>query len=333
MSDSLLSMPKLEHIPILEGSANAQEWFHSMSQTLKAEGVWAHVKGAEDDSTAVWQASHPPPLTANSTNPQRATSTIWWIKDSCALAIIECCINPIIKSLLPIRDNVTSRTVWKKLKLLYNCVNIHAQFELCNCLDRNRLVDATDYMRFIGEFDSCRTRLAAMNAPMSKQECIMTLLCQLPHDSTWPQFKQSISQFIENWNDFETECNQVSPPFTLYTRIMARLEQECISLCSLLLTKPPGPGSEYVNVAIKKTSQNPQGVICTNCSLDNHNFNHCWKKGGGAVGQWPGGPNDPKAIINDSASTVAPIASTTATTTHKVANYVNYVTSDFDLLC
>jgi hypothetical protein len=58
----------------------------------------------------------------------------------------------------------------------------------------------------------------------------------------------------------------------------------------------PGPGTEYANlVAIKKTSRNSLGVICTNCGLDNYDLNHCWKKGGGAAGQWPGCPNDPKA--------------------------------------
>ncbi|KAF8802684.1 hypothetical protein BYT27DRAFT_7260783 [Phlegmacium glaucopus] len=38
MSDSL-TIPKLKHIPLLEGTTNALEWFRSMTQTLKAEGL------------------------------------------------------------------------------------------------------------------------------------------------------------------------------------------------------------------------------------------------------------------------------------------------------
>lgn len=82
---------------------------------------------------------------------------------------------------------------------------------------------------------------------------------------------------------------------TLYSKVVSRLEQECLSIQSTSIKN--GPGSEYVHMAastsaIKKSSKNPLGITCTNCKLDNHNFNHCWKLNGGAAGQWPGGPND-----------------------------------------
>jgi hypothetical protein len=115
MADSSV-LPKLDHIPLLEGSVNALGWFRSMTQTLKAEGVWGHVEGVEDDLSAVWQASHPPPLTALSTNPQRQASTTWWIKDARALSIIDHRLNAVTQNLMPVGDDITSHMVWIKLK-------------------------------------------------------------------------------------------------------------------------------------------------------------------------------------------------------------------------
>jgi len=298
MADSNSStIPKLEHIPLLEGTANALGWFRSMTQTLKAEGVWGHVEGVENDLAAIWQASYPPPLTALSTNAQRQTSSTWWIKDSRALSIIDRRLNPVTQSLMPVGDDVTSRMVWAKLKSMYSRVDVHAQFDLRDRLAANTLRNPSDYIRFLGEFNTCRSRLATMDAPLSEIESIHTLMRQLPHDTTWPHFKQSISHFVQTWTEIEATRDPPSPPNTLYTKVVTRLEQECLSLQAH--AKPgPGPGSEYANLVIKKTSRNPSGVACTNCGLDNHDFDHCWKKGGGAHGQWPGGPNDPKAATD-----------------------------------
>ena len=299
MSDSS-NIPKLEHIPLLEGTANALEWFRVMTQTLKAEGVWGHVEGVEDDLAAVWQASHPPPLTALSTNAQRLASSTWWIKDSRALSIIDRRLNPVTQSLMPVGDDVTSRMVWNKLKSMYSRVDVHAQFDLRDRLAANTLQNPSDYIRFLGEFNTCRSRLATMGAPLSEIESIHTLLRQLPHDTTWPHFKQSISHFVQTWSEIDATRDPPSSPNTLFTKVITRLEQECLTLQA---HAKPGPGSEYTNLAaIKKTSRNPLGVICTNCGLDNHDFNHCWKKGGGAAGQWPGGPNDPNTPTTDAAA-------------------------------
>jgi hypothetical protein len=295
MSDSS-TIPKLEHIPLLEGPANALEWFRTMTQTLKAEGVWGHVEGVEDDPTAVWQASNPPSLTAASTNTQRQTACAWWIKDARALSIIDRRLNSVTQSLMPVGDDVTSRMVWKKLKSMYNRVDVHAQFDLRDRLTANTLQNPSDYIRFLGEFNTCRSRLATMGAPLGEIESIHTLMRQLPHDSTWPHFKQSISHFVQTWSEIDATRDPPSPPNTLYTKVVTRLEQECLSLQSHAKS---GPGSEYANLAvIKKTSRNPQGIVCTNCGLNNHDSDHCWKNGGGAYGQWPGGPNDPKAATN-----------------------------------
>jgi hypothetical protein len=180
---------------------------------------------------------------------------------------------------------------------MYSRIDVHAQFDLRDRLTANTLHDASDYIRFLGEFSTCRSRLATMGAPLTEIESIHTLMRQLPHHTTWPHFKQSISHFVQTWSEIEGTHDPPSPPNTLYTKVITRLEQECLSLQSHAKSgaaPKPGPGTEYVNLAIKKTSRNPLGVICTNCSLDNHDFNHCWKTGGGAYGQWPGGPNDPK---------------------------------------
>jgi hypothetical protein len=286
---------KLDHIPLLQGTANALEWFRSMTQTLKAEGVWGHVEGVENDPTSVWPASLPPVLTAQATNAQRQTASSWWIKDARALNIIDRRLNPVTQSLMPIGDDVTARMVWTKLKSLYSRVDIHAQFDLRDRLAANTLRNPSDYIRFLGEFNTCRSRLITMGAPLSEIESIHTLLRQLPHHTTWPHFKQSISHLVQTWNEIEAAQVAPSPPDTLYTKVIQRLEHECLMLLGHTQESPIG--SEYANHVIKKTSRNPSGVLCSNCGLDNHDFDHCWKKGGGAAGQWPGGPNDPRTTV------------------------------------
>ena len=168
-----------------------------MTQTLKVEGVWGHVEGAEDNLAAVWQASHPPPLTALSTNPQQQTASAWWIKDSHALSIIDCRLNPVTQSLMPVGDEVTSHMVWNKLKSMYSHIDVHTQFDLCDCLAANTLWNPSDYICFLGEFSTCHSYLATMGAPLSEIESIHTLMHQLPHNTTWPHFKQSISHFVQ----------------------------------------------------------------------------------------------------------------------------------------
>lgn len=308
MLDSSHSLPKLEHIPLLDGSHNAHDWFWAMTQVLKAEGVWGHVKGIDNDPTAVWQASYPPTLTANSTNPQCQASIAWWIRDSYAITIIDCCLNTISKSHLPTGDHVTACMIWAKLKSLYNHIGVHAQFELWDCIAANILQNSLDYMCFVSEFDSCHSHLAAMGFPLSELESIHTLLWQLPNTGSWPQFKHSISHFIQTWLEFDATCDPLAPPppNTLYSKVVACLEQECLLIQST--TVKNSPGSEYADLTafmtVKKTSRNPLGIACTNCSLDNHDFNHCWKQGGGAAGQWPGGPNNPNSKITKLMSTL-----------------------------
>jgi len=145
-----------------------------------------------------------------------------------------------------------------------------------------------------------------MNAPLSEIESIHTLMRQLPNHTTWPHFKQSISHLVQSWSEIEITRDPPSPPNTLYTKVITRLEQECQMLQGHAKS---GAGSEYANVAIiKKTSRNPSGVLCSNCGLDNHDYDHCWKKGGGAAGQWPGGPNDPKASTEMAAYMIADLS-------------------------
>lgn len=345
MSDSLHSLPKLEHIPLLEGSHNAHEWFRAMSQVLKAERVWGHVEGVDNDPTAIWQASYPPTLTANSTNAQRQTSLAWWIKDSCAIAIIDCRLNSISKAHLPSDDNTTARTIWKKLRSLYDCVDINAQWKLRDQIDANVFQGPSDYMRFIGEFDHCRARLASMGCPISDDDAIHTLLRQIPNNGSWPQFKLSISHFVQTWREFDANRDPLAPapPDSLYSKIVAHLKQECLSVAAT--STKNGPGSEYINFAasstIKKTLRNPLGVACTNCGLDTHDFNHCWKQGGSAAGQWPGGPNNPKSKVSKLTSTLSvatskPQADLVAVilplTYSDVANVSSYPES-YDLSC
>ncbi|KAF8801584.1 hypothetical protein BYT27DRAFT_7114708, partial [Phlegmacium glaucopus] len=125
----------------------------------------------------------------------------WWIKDSRALSIINRRLNPITQSLMPVGDDITSRIVWNKLKSMYSCVDVHAQFDLCDRLTANTLQNASDYICFLGEFNTCRSHLATMDAPLTEIESIHTLMRQLPHDTTWPHFKQSISHFVQTWSE------------------------------------------------------------------------------------------------------------------------------------
>ncbi|KAF8804581.1 hypothetical protein BYT27DRAFT_7259066 [Phlegmacium glaucopus] len=158
---------------------------------------------------------------------------------------------------MPVGNDITSRIVWNKLKSMYSHVNVHAQFDLHGRLTDNTLQNASDYIHFLGEFNTCHSHLATMDAPLTK----------------------SISHFVQTWSEIEATCDYPSPPNTLYTKVITHLKQECLMLQA---HAKPGPGTEYANLAtIKKTSCNPLGV----------------KKGGGAAGQWPGGQNDPNVEI------------------------------------
>ncbi|KAF8814636.1 hypothetical protein BYT27DRAFT_7072043, partial [Phlegmacium glaucopus] len=108
-----------------------------------------------------------------------AAST-WWIKDSHALSIINHHLNPITQSLMPVGNDITSCIVWNKLKSMYSHVDVHAQFDLRDCLTANTLQNASDYIHFLGEFNTCHSRLATMDAPLTEIKSIHTLMCQLP---------------------------------------------------------------------------------------------------------------------------------------------------------
>jgi hypothetical protein len=122
---------------------------------------------------------------------------------------------------MPVGDNVTSRIVWNKLKSMYSHVDVHAQFDLRDRLAANTLQNPSDYIRFLGEFNTCRSCLATMGAPLSKIESVHTLLRQLPHDTTWPHFKKSISHFVQTWSEIEATLNQY---FTLPPLVRADSE-------------------------------------------------------------------------------------------------------------
>ena len=284
---------KLDHIEPLVGASNYAIWKRGISQVLQGEGYWGHVEGSPN-KLAPFPCSHEPsPPTEDSTTEIITTYQDWWQKDSKARTIIERRISPVSLNLLPQGLGVTARTIWKRLNTLYGRVDVMSQFDLRDRLSRARLKDHLDLDRYVGEFQAGRVKFIEMGVPYSEAEMVHQMLRGLPSTASWTNFKQLLTQVVQDHLDRADNSSVDAPDDLLLNRIISRLDIECQRLATEKGLHRSGPGSEYANLAstssapIRKHPNNPKGVICTNCNKKSHDVDHCWTKGGGMEGQGP----------------------------------------------
>ena len=142
-------------------------------------------------------------------------------------------------------------------------------------------------------------RFIAMNITYSKFE-IVHHIQGIPDNSTWGHFCQLMTQTMQDHIEWERHTMMKCEPDTLLNQTTMRLtiESQCLESenCSHIQCprQGQGPGSEYINFThdspIWKHVNNPNGVLCTNCQHPyqwSHDFDHCYREGGGMAGQGP----------------------------------------------
>ena len=285
---------KLDHIELLVGASNYPIWKRGISQVLQGEGYWGHVEGSTSPFAPFPCSPEPSPPTEKSTAESITAYQDWWQKDSKARTIIERRISPVSLNLLPQGLGVTARTVWKRLNTLYGRVDVMSQFDLRDRLSRARLKDHTDLDRYVGEFQAGRVKFIEMGVPYSEAEMVHQMLRGLPSTASWTNFKQLLTQVVQDHLDRAEALPPDAPADMLLNRVISRLDIECQRLATERGVLKSGPGSEYTNLAnanssapIRKHPNNPKGVVCTNCNKRSHDIDHCWTKGGGMEGQGP----------------------------------------------
>jgi hypothetical protein len=139
-----MSTIKLDHVELLVGTSNYDAWRREVSQVLQGEGYWGHVEGDLNVFSAFPIEPTPAVPTVISTTAEITEYREWWKADSKARTIIERQITPVALALLPQGVEVTSRSVWETLKMLYSCCDVMSQFELRDRLASAKLKDHHD---------------------------------------------------------------------------------------------------------------------------------------------------------------------------------------------
>jgi hypothetical protein len=295
-----MSTIKLDHIPLLESALNFPEWKRFIIQVLQAEGYWTHVEGTDGDYDIFPKSLEPAACTATSKAEEKTAFKDWWQEDMKARAIILRRVSPVTHSHLNTQVGKTARSIWEHLHSLYAHTDILAQFELRDCLSNAKLRDHQDLHRYLGEFKDARERFLAMNVTYTEFEMVHHIIRGIPDGGAWGHFRQLMTQTMQDHVERENRAaaGAKSDPDTLLDQITTRLTIECQRLDFESRLRPRasaarlGPGSEYTNFsqddgAIRKHAHNPNGVECSNCHQRSHDWDHCYREGGGMVGQGP----------------------------------------------
>ena len=136
-----------------------------------------------------------------------------------------------------------------------------------------------------------------MNVAYSEFEMVHHIIRGIPDSGAWGHFRQLMTQTMQDHVKWENRLavDNKSDPDTLLDQITTRLTIECqhLEFENSFHPRPrQGPSSKYSNFslddnAIRKHAHNPNSVQCTNCGQHSHDRNHCYRDGGGMVGQGP----------------------------------------------
>ncbi|PPQ85634.1 hypothetical protein CVT25_012756 [Psilocybe cyanescens] len=293
-----MSTIKLKHVPLLENAASYPGWKRHISQVLKDEGYWGHIKGTVNLWDLYPISPEPKAPTAVSNSEYVVSFHKCWQEDSKARGIMLRRVSQLVFDNLQVADGVSARTLWQRISSKYVRIDINAQFEIKERLSTLKLKDHKDFDNYIAEFRTGRERLLAMSVHYPESDVIHHILCGLPSSQSWTNFKQLMVQLYQDHMDREKvafdEGKDAAAPDTLLDHIVSRLLIECQRIEAESPSKRNGPGSEYSNLAkdtdnrpIAKHPNNPNGVRCTNCRDQSHDRDHCFNSGGGMAGQAP----------------------------------------------
>ena len=227
-----MSTIKLDHIELLVGVSNYAIWKRGIPQVLQGEGYWGHVEGSPSKLAPFPCSYEPSPPTEDSSTEIITAYQEWWQKDSKARTIIERRISPVSLNLLPQGLGITARTIWQRLNTLYGWVDVMSQFDLHNRLSRARLKDHSDLDHYVGEFQAGKVEFIEMGVHYSEAEMVHQMLRGLPSTASWTNFKQLLTQVVQDHLDHTDMSSLNSPDDLLLNRIISRLDIKCQRLAS-----------------------------------------------------------------------------------------------------
>ena len=227
----------------------------------------------------------PRPVTTKSSEASVNETKTFIVSDVKANATMRHCLSPLVSSNIPSHCDNSMRQTWRHLKTSYERIDTVAQFALRSQLSSLRLRDVSNTERYLGEFNRACEQLTAARVAYSDANAVYQLLFGIPETGTWGMFMQITLAAIS------ASAAQKPPiivsPEEICMHILAESQHVATS------TPPPGPGSEFANVAkegdcqICKHCNNPLGVKCFNCGKSSHDTEYCFDVGGGMAGQCP----------------------------------------------
>ena len=277
---------KLDHIPILEGSNNYLEWSKAMRYTLQGENLWKYIAEGTSRVDVANYGVFPPTVSDSSSEEEFLAAEAFVAADAKACSAIRRRLLPLIEANIPSVCQNSARLTWTHLRDSYYKSDVNALFALRAHVSSLRMRDASDAVRYLGEFNRARERFAAMGISYPDSEAIFQLLSGLPSTGNWGSFAQIIISAVA------TAHNSGHP--LSFDDVRSRLEAEAervLPFSSSSLYRI----SEHANPAheVRKHKNNPSGVPCTNpiCikagRTYSHDHGHCWQEGGGMAGQKP----------------------------------------------
>ena len=75
-----------------------------------------------------------------------------------------------------------------------------SRFDLRDCLSRARLKDHLDLDHYVGEFQAGRVKYIEFGVPYLEAEMVRQMLCSLPSTASWTNFKQLLTQVVQDHN-------------------------------------------------------------------------------------------------------------------------------------
>ena len=272
---------RLDHVPVLEGQSNYQQWERSMKLTMLGEDLWKYVSEGTVITNRAEFGILAPTLSETPTDTELTALDKFTASSVRAAAIIQRKLSPTVMMLVPRSIEQDPQAVWKHLRTQYDHADVNAQFAIMNHLEKVRLKDASDTQRYLAEFSNGFERLtnAGMNA--SENQHIYLVMKGLPDAGPWGLFRHTLQYQI-------SEAANTSTPMT-YLSIAEKIQTESRRQTGYPAYSQAGPGSEYANAARDTNAhrKNSSGTGCSVCGRNSHDKSRCWEKGGGVEGQKP----------------------------------------------
>jgi hypothetical protein len=279
------SSVRMDHVPTLEGTRNYHEWAKLMKMTLIGDGLWTFVTSNTDSSkeeeVGTWK---PDPkdssLDAASLETARREFTSG---NSRANTVIRRKLTTLTLMGIPDDLEYKARETWEHLRTKYDLVDADARFSIRAHMNTIRLKDASDAECYLADFTTCFQKLASMGKPVDEEDRVFLGLQGIPETGSWGSFKQHMYARMADTADSSTPLS--------FATLADRIQAEARRVAGYKHLAPPGPGSEFANVAEQRPGRthkrSQSGAGCTNCGGKSHTKENCWQAGGGAEGQKP----------------------------------------------